>query len=59
MPIDTLGLTRGQFMSSISALALALATGGCEQIAQEIANRPTRKNIANLASNDPDPGDLS
>lgn len=50
---DTFGLTRGQFMTSISALALALSTGGCEQIAEAIAHRPTRKNIANLATSDP------
>ena len=53
MSIDSTGLTRAQFMTSLSALSLALATGGCEQIAQEIAHRPTRKNIAGLASNDP------
>jgi tyrosinase len=47
------GLSRAQFLSSIGALGFSLATGGCEQIAQQIANRPTRKNIANLASNDP------
>jgi tyrosinase len=30
-----------------------LATGGCEQILQAFANRPTRRNIADLAPNDP------
>jgi len=46
-------MSRAEVLGSIGALALALATGGCEQIAQQIANRPTRRNIANLASNDP------
>lgn len=46
-------MNRAQFISSFSAFALTLATGGCEQIAQEIANRPTRKNVANLPANDP------
>ncbi len=53
MQTPGIGLNRAQFITSLSALALSLTTGGCEQIAQEIANRPTRKNIANLASNDP------
>jgi tyrosinase len=47
------GLNRAEFMTSIATLGLALATGGCEQILQQIANRPTRRNIANLAPNDP------
>ena len=47
------GFARRDFLTSGGALAFTLATGGCEQIIQDIANRPTRRNIANLASNDP------
>jgi len=36
-----------------SALGLALLTGGCESCAEQIAHRPIRRNIANLAANDP------
>jgi tyrosinase len=46
-------MNRAEFIGSIGALALALTTGGCDQIAQEIANRPTRRNLANLTANDP------
>ena len=46
-------LGRRELFASVGALGLVLATGGCEQILQAIANRPTRRNIANLASNDP------
>jgi tyrosinase len=46
-------LNRAQFLGSLGALALTLSLGGCEQLAQEIANRPTRRNLANLAANDP------
>jgi tyrosinase len=46
-------LGRRDFLASGGALAFTLATGGCEQILQDIANRPTRRNIAELASNDP------
>jgi tyrosinase len=53
MRIADFSPTRGEFLSSMGALAFSLATGGCEQIEQAIANRPTRRNIANLASNDP------
>lgn len=38
---------------AFSALNLAMWMGGCEGCARKIANRPTRRNIANLASNDP------
>jgi hypothetical protein len=46
-------LNRAEFLGSLGALALTLSIGGCEKIAQEIANRPTRRNIANLAPTDP------
>jgi len=46
-------LDRRELLKSAGALSLVLATGGCEQLVQEIANRPTRRNIGNLASNDP------
>ncbi len=39
--------------SAFGALSLAMWMGGCESCQQQIANRPTRKNIANLAANDP------
>lgn len=32
---------------------LALWAGGCESCVQQIKNRPTRRNISNLAANDP------
>lgn len=44
---------RREWLKSAGALGLVLATGGCEQVLQEIANRPTRRNIGKLASNDP------
>ncbi len=47
------GATRAEFLAFLSATGFALATGGCEQILNAIANRPTRKNIAGLASTDP------
>jgi tyrosinase len=46
-------LNRAEFLGSLGALALTLTLGGCEKLAQEIANRPTRRNLANLAPNDP------
>jgi tyrosinase len=46
-------LNRAEFLGSVGALALTLSIGGCEKIAQEIANRPTRRNLANLAPTDP------
>jgi tyrosinase len=44
---------RRELLASVGALSIALATGGCEQLLREFANRPTRRNIANLAPNDP------
>lgn len=46
-------LGRRELFVSLGALGLALATGGCEQFLEAIANRPTRRNIANLPPNDP------
>ena len=53
MAMEQSGFRRRDFLATGGALALTLATGGCEQVLQDIANRPTRRNIANLASNDP------
>jgi len=39
--------------SAFGALSLTMWLGGCESCQQQIANRPTRRNIANLAANDP------
>jgi tyrosinase len=46
------GLSRGDFVRGVSALGaagMALWAGGCEQL----ANRPMRRNIANLSATDP------
>lgn len=45
--------SRRDLLKSGSALALMLATGGCDKILDQIKNRPTRRNISNLAPNDP------
>jgi len=45
--------SRRDLLKSGSVLALMLATGGCDQILNQIKNRPTRRNISNLAPNDP------
>jgi tyrosinase len=50
------GVSRRSFLTQASALAafgLSFWTGGCEGCLQQIKNRPTRRNIANLAANDP------
>src|SRR6266478_2509009 len=39
--------------SAFGAMSVAMWMGGCESCQQQIANRPTRRNIANLAANDP------
>jgi len=39
--------------SAFSLLSLSMWLGGCEGCQQKIANRPRRRNIANLAANDP------
>ena len=46
-------LDRRELLALAGALGLTLATGGCEQLLEAIANRPTRRNIASLAPNDP------
>jgi tyrosinase len=55
--MENLGtLTRRDFMKGASALGIAgvaLWTGACEKACEQIKNRPTRRNIANLPANDP------
>ena len=46
-------LQRRDLVGGIGALALSLATGGCERLLEALAARPTRRNISNLAPNDP------
>jgi tyrosinase len=46
-------LSRRDLLKSSGALAVMIATGGCDKILNEIKNRPTRRNISNLAANDP------
>jgi tyrosinase len=48
--------SRRDFMRGAGALgltSLAIATGACEACLKKIKERPTRRNIANLAANDP------
>ena len=48
--------SRRDFMKGATALGitgLALWSGACESACEKIKNRPTRRNIANLAANDP------
>ncbi len=45
---------RREFLKTVGAIGAAtLVTGGCEQLLTTIANRPIRRNLAGLASNDP------
>jgi tyrosinase len=57
MHIDDSGFfSRRDFLvgaGALGATSLALWTGGCDSCAQQIKNRPTRRNISNLAANDP------
>jgi tyrosinase len=49
-------VARREFLKKAGAFGVVSASvwlGGCEGCQQEIANRPTRRNIANLAANDP------
>jgi hypothetical protein len=46
-------LQRRNLIGGVGALALTIATGGCERLLEELAARPTRRNISNLAPNDP------
>ena len=51
-----LWFSRRSFLQGASAFGvanLAMWMGGCESCQQQIQNRPTRRNIANLAANDP------
>ncbi len=48
--------SRRNFIKGAGALGitgLALSTGACESWWKKIKDRPTRRNIANLAANDP------
>jgi hypothetical protein len=48
-----LDLDRRTILASGGSLALTLALGGCEGCREKIANRPTRRNVATMAANDP------
>lgn len=45
--------SRRDFLKGLGLTSLAVATGACESCYNQIKNRPTRRNIANLAANDP------
>jgi len=45
--------SRRDFLKQAGAMSSLLLLGGCESCRDQIANRPTRRNIANLAANDP------
>lgn len=45
--------SRRDFLKGAGLTALAVATGACEACYKKIKDRPTRRNIANLAANDP------
>jgi hypothetical protein len=46
-------INRRELLIGATGLTLSLALGGCEGCAKKIANRPLRRNVANLAANDP------
>jgi tyrosinase len=46
-------IQRRELLLGAAGLTLSLALGGCEGCAKKIANRPLRRNVANLAANDP------
>ena len=48
-----LQLERRDFLASGTALATMLALGGCERILERIRNRPVRRDVSAMASNDP------
>jgi tyrosinase len=53
---DLSHFSRRDFMKGATALGItgvALWSGACESACEKIKNRPTRRNIANLAANDP------
>lgn len=45
---------RREILTTGSALAILLATGGCEDFWKKVKNRPLRRNIAKLAANAPE-----
>ena len=50
---DQFPFTRRDFLKGLGLTSVALATGACEACYKKIKDRPTRRNIANLAANDP------
>jgi len=46
-------IQRRELLLGAAGLTMTLALGGCEGCTQKIANRPLRRNVANLAANDP------
>ena len=54
--LDVNSFSRRDFLKGATALgitSMAIATGACESCYNKIKERPTRRNIANLAANDP------
>ncbi len=50
------GFTRREFLKgagALGAVSMTMWLGGCEACQEQIAHRPTRRNIANLSANDP------
>src|SRR6187200_3016337 len=45
--------SRREFLQATGLASTALFRGGCESCRDQIENRPVRRNIANLAANDP------
>ena len=45
--------SRRDLLKSGGTLALMIATGGCDQLLNQIKNRPVRRNISNLEPRDP------
>ena len=50
---DHYSFTRRDFLKGMGLTSIALATGACEACFKKIKDRPTRRNISNLAANDP------
>lgn len=48
-----LDFDRRTIMLGGSSILLMTALGGCEKLKEKIANRPVRRDVANLAANDP------
>src|SRR5262249_46915439 len=53
MDYDFSNISRRDLLKTGGALAVMIATGGCDKLLDQIKNRPTRRNISNLAPNDP------